>query len=173
MATKTATKTTKATAKKAAAQTNEKFNVVDAARKGALAYVGLYGYAYDRAKFRFEQARELATTSSTSTTGFFGDLVEKGQGVEVEATKLFKNAQAQALKTYGERTVKVKAALPKFANDRVSELEAEVIALNKKITALSKKTRTVKKPVPTKMKTEKAAPKVAPTPTVAPTSAVA
>ena len=52
MATKTAkktTKTTKTTAKKAAATTNEKFNVVEAARKGALAYVGLYGYAYDRA----------------------------------------------------------------------------------------------------------------------------
>ena len=159
MATKTTKKTTKTTAKKAAATTNEKFNVVDAARKGALAYVGLYGYAYDRAKSRFEQARELATTS---TTGLFGELVEKGEGVEVEATKLFKNAQLKALKTYGEGSEKVKAVLPKFANDRVSELEAEVAVLNKKIAALSKKAKAVKKPVPAKMKTEKAAPKVAP-----------
>ena len=170
MATKTAKKTTKTTAKKAAATTDEKFNVVEAARKGALAYVGLYGYAYDRAKVRFEQARELATTS---TTGLFGELVEKGEGVEVEATKLFKNAQVQALKTYGQGSEKVKAALPKFANDRVSELEAEVIALNKKITALSKKAKAVKKPVPTKMKTEKVSPKVAPTATAAPKSTAA
>ena len=148
------------TAKKTATKTNEKFKVADAARKGALAYVGLYGYAYDRAKFRFEQARELATTS---TTGFFSELVEKGEVVEVEATKLFKNAQVQALKTYGEGSEKVKNALPNFANDRVSELEAEVVALNKKITALSKKAKSVKRPVPAKMKTEKAAPKVAPT----------
>ena len=158
MATKTTKKTT---AKKAAAKTNEKFNVAEAARKGALAYVGLYGYAYDRAKFRFEQAREFATTSTTSTTGFFGELVEKGEVVEVEATKIFKNAQVQALKTYGEGSEKVKNVLPKFANDRVSELEAEVVALNKKIAALSKKAKTAKKPVPAKMKTEKSAPKVA------------
>ena len=91
MATKTTKKTT---AKKAAAKTNEKFNVAEAARKGALAYVGLYGYAYDRAKFRFEQARELATTS---TTGLFGELVEKGEVVEVEATKLFKNKRGPAV----------------------------------------------------------------------------
>jgi len=152
MATKTAKKTTKKAIQKTAAKTDEKFNAVELARKGALAYVGLYGYAYDRAKLRFEQARTFATTS---TTGLFDELVEKGEGVEAQANVLFKGAQVQAVKTYSENADKVKAALPKFANDRVSELEAEVAALNKKITTLSKKAKAVRKPVATKMKTEK------------------
>jgi len=148
-----AKKTAKKVTKKVDAKTETKFNAVEFARKGTLAYFGLYGYAYDRAKLRFEQARTFATTS---TNGLFDELVEKGEGVEAQASALFKGAQLQAAKTYSENADKVKAALPKFANDRVSELEAEVDALNKKITALSKKAKTVRKPVSAKMKTEKA-----------------
>lgn len=152
----------KKTAKKTDTKTNVKFNAAKLARKGTLAYVGLYGYAYDRAKLRFEQARTFA---ASSTTDLFGELVEKGEGVEAQAAAVFKAAQVQAVKTYGENADKVKAALPKFANDRVSELEAEVEALNKKITALSKKAKTTRKPVSAKMKTEKA-PKMSAAPAV-------
>lgn len=158
-----ATKTAKKTAKTADVQADTKFKAVQLARKGTLAYLGLYGYAYDRAKLRFEQARTFA---KTSTNGLFDELVEKGEGVEAQAAALVKGAQVQAIKTYSENADKVKSALPKFANDRVSELEAEVDALNKKITALSKKAKTVRKPVPAKMKTAKTIKpaKAAPTP---------
>lgn len=149
-----ATKTTQKKTKKTETKAETKLTALKVARKGTLAYVGLYGYAYDRAKLRFEQAKAFATTS---TTGFFDELVEKGEAVEEQAGTLFKGAQVQALQTYAEGSKKVKAVLPKFANDRVTELEAEVLALNKKIAALSKKAKAVKKPVPVKMKTEKTA----------------
>jgi len=146
------TKTAKKNRKTKANKTDTKLNAVQLARKGTLAYLGLYGYAFDRAKFRFEQARTFA---KTSTDGLFDELVEKGEGVEAGALAFAKGAQVQAIKTYSENADKVKSALPKFANDRVSELEAEVDALNKKITALSKKAKAVRKPVPAKMKTAK------------------
>lgn len=146
-----ATKTAKKTAKKLDVQADTKFNAAELARKGTRAYVGLYGYAFDRAKSRFEQVRAF---TKTSTTTLFDELVEKGEGVESQAATLFKAAQNKTLKTYSEKAEKVKAALPKFANDRVSELEAEVIVLNKKITALSKKAKMARKPVSDKMKTE-------------------
>lgn len=150
-----ATKTAKKATKKLDTKTDTKLNALGLARKGTLAYVGLYGYAYDRAKSRFEQVRAFATTS---TTGLFDELVEKGEGVEAQAGTFIKGAQVKALKTYADGSEKVKAALPKFANDRVSELESEVAALNKKIAALSKKAKAAKKTVPAKMKTEKKAP---------------
>ena len=48
-------------------------------RKGALAYIGLYGAAYERAKFRFEQVRGGAD-------GLFERLVVKGEEIEGKAT---------------------------------------------------------------------------------------
>jgi len=140
-------KAKKTTAKKATKKVEK--NTVKATemfRKGALAYVGLYGAAYERAKMRTEQARELSTK-------FFGEMVEKGEVIETQATKLAKDAQKTATETFEDTTEKVKSfvpsnILPFSKTDRVSELEAEVTALNKKIAALSKKTTTTaKKPV--------------------------
>jgi len=144
-----AKKVTKKTAKKV-----EKNSVKATAmlRKGALAYVGLHGAAFERAKMRTEQVRGLSTK-------FFGEMVEKGEEIETQATKIAKDAQKSATETFEDTTTKVKSfvpsnILPFSKTDRVSELEAEVTALNKKITALSKKTTaTAKKPV--KVTTEK------------------
>lgn len=129
-------------------------------RKGVLAYVGLHGAAFERAKFRAEQVREAANKARTQGEEFFGTLVVKGEEIEVQASKLAKDAQKTATETFEETADKVKSfvpsnILPLSANDRVSELQAEVDALNKKIAALSKKQTAPRKAV--KMTTEKVA----------------
>lgn len=112
-------------------------------RKGALAYVGLYGAAYERAKFRFEQVRG-------TTDGLFDTLVVKGEEIEGKATIFAKDAQQKATETFATTSTKVRAVLPTASNDRVEELEAEISKLNKKITAMAKKATSA-----TKVKTQK------------------
>lgn len=101
-------------------------------RKGTLAYVGLHGAAFERAKFRFEQVRG-------ATDGLFDTLVEKGTDIEAQAGVFAKGAQAKATETFSATSAKVRGVLPTASNDRVEELEAEVAALNKKISAMAKK----------------------------------
>lgn len=144
--TKKTTKTTKASAKKVEAQTS---NVIEFARKGALAYVGLYGMAYERAQFRFNQLRE-------ATDGLFDELVERGEKIEEQAGETFKGARAKVEETVSEGSERFKAVLPAAAKTRVTELEGEIAALNKKIVSMSKKARTSAKKMTTE-KTEKAA----------------
>ena len=144
-----ATKTTNKVAKK------ETFKATKLIRKGALAYIGLHGAAHDRAKFRLEQFRG-------ATDGLFDTFVEKGEEIEAKASIFAKSAQVKATKTFSDTTAKVRGALPSASNDRVEELEAEVAALNKKITNLTKKPATKKKPVKkVKMTTEKVVEKAA------------
>lgn len=107
-------------------------------RKGALAYVGLYGAAYERAKFRLEQVRG-------TTDGLFDTLVVKGEEIEGKATVFAKGAQQKATETFATTTTKVRAVLPTASNDRVEELEAEITKLNKKISAMAKAKTAVKK----------------------------
>ena len=113
-------------------------------RKGALAYIGLYGAAYERAKFRFEQVRGGAD-------GLFETLVVKGEEIEGKATVFAKGAQVKATETFTATTSKVRGVLPTASNDRVEELEAEITKLNKKISAMAKKKTGAK----TKIKTQK------------------
>ncbi|WP_034389174.1 hypothetical protein [Hellea balneolensis] len=143
----------KTTAKKATKTTQkEAVKATALLRKGVLAYVGLHGAAYERAKFRFEQVR-------TSTDGLFDTFVEKGEELEAKAADLAKVAQVKASETFTDTTAKVRGVMPTASNDRVSELEAEVTALNKKIAAMTKKaTKPVKK---VKMTTEKTVTKAA------------
>jgi len=101
-------------------------------RKGALAYIGLHGAAYERAKFRFEQVRGQAD-------GLFDTFVEKGEELEAKATIFAKDAQIKASATFSDTTAKVRGVMPSASNDRVEELEAEIAALNKKISGLAKK----------------------------------
>ncbi|RKQ70983.1 hypothetical protein DES40_0290 [Litorimonas taeanensis] len=157
MATKKVT-SKKTTAKKVEATVDTRVEKATALlRKGALAYIGLHGAAFERAKFRAEQVRTAANKARTQGEEFFGTLVVKGEEIEVKATKIAKEAQKTATETFEETSEKVKSfvpsnILPLSANDRVSELEAEVTALNKKIAALSKKKPAAK---PVKMTTEK------------------
>lgn len=141
---KKVTKTAKTTTK--AVETNT-MTAREIARKGALAYVGLYGAAYERAQYRWNQVR-------STTDGLFDQLVERGEVIEGKATDVFKTTQTKVTETFEVGTEKVKAVLPASANDRVSELETEIKALNKKIVALGKKATTSAK-TKAKMKTEK------------------
>lgn len=139
-------KKVKKTTKKAAKATEAK--ATSALRKGTLAYLGLYGVAAERARFRAEQVKGLY---AKTTDGLFADLVARGEKVEELALGTAKTAQKRVVETVETTTSKVKSvvpfAVPFGANDRVEELEAEVKALNKKITALSKKASAPRKKV--------------------------
>lgn len=146
------TKTTKAAKKTVKAVETESLKATALLRKGALAYIGLHGAAYERAKFRFEQVRG-------ATDGLFDTFVEKGEELEAKATIFAKAAQDKASETFADTSAKVKGVIPAASNDRVSELEAEVAALNKKISAMTKKaSKPVKK---VKITTEKTVKKAA------------
>ena len=146
------TKTTKTVEKATEVAQNETLKATALLRKGVLAYVGLHGAAFERAKFRFEQVRG-------ATDGLFETFVEKGEELEAKATVFAKDAQAKASETFADTTAKVKSAMPTASNDRVSELEAELTALNKKIAAMTKKAAKPVKKV--KITTEKTVKKAA------------
>ena len=129
----TAKKTTKKTAK-----TTKKVEAktTSALRKGTLAYLGLYGFAAERATKRAEQVKAFY---ANATDGLIDDLIARGEKVEVLALGTAKTAQKRAVETFETTTDKVKSVVPFGANDRVEELQAEIQTLNKKISALSKK----------------------------------
>lgn len=137
------TKATKTTKKAAKVTETNTLKATAMLRKGTMAYIGLYGAAFERAQMRFNQVR-------TATDGLFGELVVKGEEIEAKATVLAKGAQIKATEQYTETSGKIRSVLPKASNDRVSELEAEVAKLNKKIVTMGKKAA---KPV--KAKTDK------------------
>ena len=123
-------KTTKKTAKKV-----ETSNL----RKASLAYVGLYGLAYERAQFRADQLK-------TASGELFDTLVKKGSVLETKGLELTKDARTKATDLVEDSVETVKNVVPFGGRDnRVEELEAEVAALNKKIAALSKKASTPRK----------------------------
>lgn len=146
----TAKKTTKQTSKKTANKSKKvDTKTPSVLRKGTLAYLGLYGFAAERAAKRAEQVKALYTNA---TNGLFDDLVSHGEKVEELALETAKTAQKRVVETFETTTSKVKAAVPFGANDRVEELEAEIVTLNEKITALSKKASTSRKKASTSRK---------------------
>jgi len=152
---KKVTKKTTKTAKKAEVQ------ATSAIRKGTLAYLGLYGFAAERAAKRAEQVK---TFYANTTDGLLEDLIARGEKVEKLVVGTAKTAQTRAVETFETTTDKVKSAVPFGANDRVEELEAEIKTLNKKISALSKKAKAPAKTTGINkqvMATEKTAPKAA------------
>ena len=117
-------------------------------RKGALAYVGLYGLAYERAQFRADQLK-------TKSSELFETLVKKGEVLEGKGLELTKEYRTKANELVGEGVETVRNVVPFGSNDnRVEELEAEISALNKKIVAMGKKATTAAKSK-AKLKTEK------------------
>lgn len=129
-------KTTKKTAK---TETKAAANL----RKGALAYVGLYGLAYERAQVRADQLK-------AKSGELFETLVKKGEVLEGKGLEMTKEYRAKANELVGEGVETVRNVVPFGNNDnRVEELEAEIKALNKKIAALSKKASTSTKTVKT------------------------
>ena len=132
--------TTKKTAK---VEKTEASNLRPALRKASLAYVGLYGLAYERAQFRADQLK-------AKSGELFETLVKKGEVLETKGLELTKDAREKASELVEEGMDTVKNVVPFGGRDnRVEELEAEVAALNKKIAALSKKASTPRKTVKT------------------------
>ena len=117
-------------------------------RKGALAYIGLYGAAYERAQMRVSQLRGQAD-------GLFGTLVIKGEEIEGKAVVFAKDAQLKAAQTFSTTSSKVRGVLPSASNDRVEELEAEITKLNETISAMALKKTNLKKAKAKKTKTIK------------------
>lgn len=182
---------TKTKAKKETVQTQTKTNLL---RRSALAYVGLYGMAYEHAVKRWEQAR-------VATNTLFEDLVAKGEVIETQANTLVKETQLDALKGYanvsetvqeraGELKSKVEKFVPGMVDTPVEALEEKVATMKKKLDTLKKseapaksvkKTAAKKKPVKkmttertkvAKVSAEKPAPKATPKPVVAKTTPV-
>ena len=135
------TKTTKKTTKKVEAKTE---SIV---RKGALAYVGLYGLAYERAQFRADQLKNASGE-------LFENLVKKGEKLEEQGLSLTKDVRGKATDFYNDGLSSVKNVVPFGKKDRVEDLESEIEALNKKIAALSKKASTPAKAVKTEKVTD-------------------
>ncbi len=143
------TKTAK-TAKKAVETTEkETLKVVEAARKGALAYVGLHVVAFEEAKTRFEKYR-------AARKEFIETLVVKGEEIESKATVFAKETQIKATEQLADKTSKVGIKLPFSANDQVKELETEIASLNKKIAKMAKAKKPAAKTT-TRKTTKKAA----------------
>ncbi|MEM8770683.1 MAG: hypothetical protein AAGD92_03430 [Pseudomonadota bacterium] len=123
------------------AKKEEVITPTEALRKGWLAYIGLYGAAFERVKPLGEKARAT-----------FDTLVTKGEEVEGQAQDVVENVRERTNGFYGEGFDRVRKYMPRFpmptSQGRVEELEAEIAALNKKVTALTKKPaakRTTKK----------------------------
>ena len=123
----------------------------DMAAKGARAYVGLFGLAYDRAAKRFAKLTE-------GSDELFGDLVKRGEVIERQALVAANDAKGRVVKLYAEGSEKVREALPARGGERVEELEAQVEKLSKKIKALNAKSDAkVTKTTTKKATTKKAA----------------
>lgn len=107
----------------------------EAIRNGWLAYLGLYGVAYDR-------ARKPVEAIATKATSFFSDLVARGETVEARAEAAIADVRGRAADVYEAGVTRARSVLPEVvtASSRVVELEAEIELLNKKVAALTKKT---------------------------------
>ena len=105
----------------------------EALRTGWLAYLGVYGMAFDRAQPRIEEFTAKATD-------VFGELVAKGQDVETAAQDSLGDVRERTQSFYATSFDKAKElSFPRPASkDRVSELEAEIEALTKKVESMSK-----------------------------------
>ena len=124
---------------------------VDALRKGFRAYIGLYGTAYDRIVPVVENAGKR-----------YDEWANKGEELENAAQDFAKDFRTNAQKSYKDTVGKVRSVLPRAANDRVEELEAEIARLNKKLSTTAKKAtkkpvRRAKTPVKIAVKAAKAA----------------
>ena len=123
--------------RKTAVETVETAEVTarEVVRKGWLAYIGAYAYAYERAKPAIESLK-------TKYAGLFGELVEKGAEVEATAKEQIVDVRDRAKGFYGAGVEKFRAIVPaNAANDRVKELEAEVEALTRQLEAAAKPAR--------------------------------
>ena len=126
------------------------------ARRGTLAYVGLFGMAFDAAAKRVGKLTE-------GREELVADLVKRGELLETRAVIAARDAGERVSKIYVEGAEKVRdivpAPLKTAANDRVEDLEAEVEKLSRKIKAMNAKAAKATKTTTTKTTTKTTTPK--------------
>lgn len=106
------------------------------ASRGARAYVGLWGLAYDTAAKRIAK---LGTKLGEGREELMDDLVARGEVIERQALVAANDAKARVVKFTSERTETIRDILP-TREARVEELQAEVEKLSKTIKAMKTKT---------------------------------
>ncbi len=116
--------------------------VTETLRAGWLAYLGIYGAAFERIQPRFEKL-------NASTGDIFSELVAKGEALEATAQETIEDVRVRAEETYGTRMTKIRSLFPVAGNDNtdVAELQAEIEALNKQVTSLKRKVTSIDKAV--------------------------
>ncbi len=136
--------------------TNTKDKPKSFLRRSALAYVGLYGMAYDRAQLRRKQARALTET-------LFEDLSERGEATLTQAELMVKQARIGAWKNYASTADKVTEILPIPVKSKVEKLEDELAALEarfKRMTEVAKPAKSKKVKAKIKATKETVSPKL-------------
>ncbi len=106
-------------------QTNSK-QARSTIHRSALAYLGLYGLAYDRFVMRAEQARVM-------TDDLFNFLALRGEETTKKAERLIKQGQIQAYESYGKGTAKLEQILPMPSKLKAKRLEKIVAALEAQV----------------------------------------
>ncbi len=121
-------------------------------RKGALAYIGLYGTAFDRAQARFSQLQSVRKT-------LVNTLANQGETLEGYAGTGFKSASDVFMKTYACGAARTRKFLPQSARTQITKLESEIAELNVILAGLKKTAKTTKttKAKPAKAKAAKKA----------------
>ncbi len=126
--------------------------------RSALAYVGLYGLAYDRISAYVQTNCLLA-----SQNGKFDDLVEKGEVVEKQAEVLFKESRIRSMKRYASAAEFIETTASSLGNflplgraAKVEAMEAEIEKLTAKLDEMTKAAQTNVKKTTAKKTTKKA-----------------
>lgn len=106
-------------------------------RKGALAYIGLYGTAFDRAQTRFVQLQ-------TARKRLVNSVAAQGENIEGFAGTRFKTASTLFTKTYACGMARTRKLLPNSARSQITHLEAEIAELNDILAGLKGKEKSTK-----------------------------
>ncbi len=95
--------------------TEQSFNSREALRKGFLAYIGLYGTAYDSArKFVNGKGKVL-----------FNDFIKKGEEVESRVQESYADFRQRAEQKYAEQVENIENFFSRVSNDDSVEVEVE------------------------------------------------
>ncbi|WP_306249641.1 hypothetical protein [Parvularcula sp. IMCC14364] len=126
----------------AKAETKQTPKVVEMARNGWLAYIGMYGAAFERLQPRLEKL-------NLNTGDVWNELVAKGEAMEDAAQERIQEVRERAEDRYGDQIERVRELMPKAGKDssEVEVLHDEIAELNKQITSLKRKVTSLDKAV--------------------------
>lgn len=94
-------------------ETETRFNSRQAIRKGFLAYLGLYGTAYD-------SARKFVNGKGTD---LFNDIVKKGEVMESQAQDSYEDFRQRLSQKYAEQVESIEKFFSRVSSDDAVEVE--------------------------------------------------